>query len=86
MSRETLQHTKFLKQVKQIIMKRLIQLFAKLAEDDPEKFEKVQEVYGTVIKLGGIESSQNREKLAALARFSTNQRNTTSLDQVRCQL
>ncbi|KLO10241.1 heat shock protein Hsp90 [Schizopora paradoxa] len=80
-SRETLQHNKFLKQVKQIIMKRLIQLFAKLAEDDPEKFEKVQEVYGTVIKLGAIESSQNREKLATLARFPTNQRNSTSLDQ-----
>lgn len=64
-------------------MKRLVQLLAKLAEDDPEKFEKVQEVYGGVIKLGAIETAQSREKLAALARFSTNQRNMTSLDDVR---
>ena len=69
-SRETLQHTKFLKQLKQIIMKRLIQLLAKVAEENPEKYEQIQEVYGTVIKLAAIESVPNREKLAALARSS----------------
>lgn len=81
-SRETLQSSKFLRQVRQIILKRIIQLFGKLAEDDPEKFEQLQKVYGTVIKLGAVESPMNRDKLASLARFNTNQRNMTSLDQV----
>lgn len=82
-SRETLQQTRFLKQIKQIIVKRLVQLLTKLSEEDPEKFDKIQEVYGSVIKLGAVESSTNREKLAAIARFSTTQRNASSLDQVR---
>lgn len=82
-SRETLQSSKFLKQIRQIILKRIIQLFSKIAEEDPEKFEKIQSTYGPVIKLGAVESPTNREKLAALARFTTNQRNLTSLDQVR---
>ncbi|KAI5123403.1 hypothetical protein M0805_006109 [Coniferiporia weirii] len=80
-SRETLQNSKFLKQIKQIIVKRLIQLLTRIAVEDPEKFAKVQEVYGSIIKLGAVESSSNREKLTALARFSTTQRNATSLDQ-----
>ncbi|KAH8118404.1 heat shock protein Hsp90 [Phellopilus nigrolimitatus] len=79
-SRETLQQTKFLRQIKQIIVKRLIQLLTKLAKEDPEKFAKIQEVYGSVIKLGAIESAPSRDKLTALARFSTTQRNATSLD------
>ena len=82
MSRETLQQTKFLKQIRQIIVKRLAQLLQKLAEDEPEKFDKVQEIYGTVIKLGAVEDGANREKLAALARFSTTTRNGTSLGDV----
>ena len=82
-SRETLQQTKFLKQIKQIIVKRVIQLLTKLAEDEPEKFSKFQETFGPVVKLGAVEDGPNREKLAALARFHTTQREATSLDQVR---
>ncbi|KIK06721.1 hypothetical protein K443DRAFT_2857 [Laccaria amethystina LaAM-08-1] len=80
-SRETLQSNRFLKQMKQMIIKRMIQLFTKISEEDPEKFEKVQEVYGSVLKLGAVEDSKNQAKLASLTRFSTNQRNKTSLDQ-----
>lgn len=82
-SRETLQQNKFLKQIKKIIVKRLIQLLQRLAEENPSKFEKIQEIYGSVIKLGAIEDASNREKLTALSRFNTNQRNNTSLDDVR---
>ena len=82
-SRETLQSNRFLKQLKQMIIKRMIQLFTKISEEDPEKFEKIQEVYGSIIKLGAVEDSKNQAKLASLTRFSTNQRNKTSLDQVR---
>lgn len=82
-SRESLQQTKFLKQIKQIIVKHIIQLWTKIAEEDPEKFKKIQQTYGPVIKLGAVESVQNRDKLAALARFHTTQRESVSLDEVR---
>lgn len=81
-SRETLQSTRFLRQMKQIIMKRILQLFARIAEEDEEKFKKIVEVYGSVFKLGAVEDVKNREKLTALTRFTTTQRNHTSLDQV----
>jgi len=80
-SRETLQSTKFLKQLKQVILKRLIQLIARLAEEEPEKFNELQKNYGSVLKLGAVEDKKNRDKLAALTRFSTNQRNNTSLNE-----
>ncbi|KAJ7667986.1 Hsp90 protein-domain-containing protein [Mycena polygramma] len=80
-SRETLQSTRFLRQMKQIIMKRILQLFTRIAEDDDEKFKKLSEVYGSVFKLGAVEDVKNRDKLTALTRFTTNQRNHTSLDQ-----
>lgn len=63
-------------------MRRLIQLIQRLAKDDEEKFLEVQKTYGSVLKLGAVESQEFREKLSALARFPTNQRNNTSLDQV----
>ncbi|KAJ7591081.1 Hsp90 protein-domain-containing protein [Mycena floridula] len=80
-SRETLQSSRFLRQLKNIILKRLLQMFARLAEEEPEKFEELQKSYGTAIKLGAVEDQKHREKLASLARFYTNQRNRTSLDQ-----
>ncbi|KAJ8455307.1 hypothetical protein ONZ51_g12522 [Trametes cubensis] len=80
-SRETLQSTQFLKQLKGIILKRLLQLLTRISEEDPEKWEKVQETYGNVFKLGAVEDFKNRDKLATLVRFTTNQRNSTSLDE-----
>lgn len=80
-SRETLQSNQFLRQLKSIILKRLIQLVSKIEEEEPERFEKIQNVYGSVLKLGAVEDTRNREKLTALTRFASNQRNMTSLEQ-----
>jgi heat shock protein beta len=80
-SRETLQSNRFLRQLKGIILKRLIQLISKIEEEEPEKFEKIQNVYGSILKLGAVEDTKNREKLTAHTRFPSNQRNVTSLDQ-----
>lgn len=82
-SRESLQSNRFLKQLRQIIVKRVIQLFTKISEgDDQEKNDKMQQTYGSILKLGAVEDIKNRDKLAGLTRFTTNQRNNTSLDQV----
>lgn len=81
-SRETLQSTKFLKQLRQIILKHILQLLGKIQEENPEKFAQVQKVYANVFKIGAVEDTRNREKLTSLVRFATNQRNSTSLDEV----
>lgn len=62
-SRETLQSNAFLRQLKSIVLKRLLQLFSKIQEEDQEKFEKIQGVYGSILKLGAVEDTKNREKL-----------------------
>ncbi|KAG2118761.1 Hsp90 protein-domain-containing protein [Suillus discolor] len=79
-SRETLQSSSFLKQIKQIILRRLIQLFSKIAEEDQEKYAEITKHYGQVLKLAASEDSKNRQKLAALVRFDTNQRGAVSFD------
>lgn len=81
-SRETLQSTKFLKQLKSIITRHLVQTLTRLQDDKKEKFEEVKKVYNNVFKLGAVEDTKNREKLSALVRFPTNQRNSTSLTEV----
>ncbi|SRR5216684_1481026 len=81
-SRETLQNASFLRQIRQTILKRIIQTFTKLAEDEPDKFIEAQKVYGNVFKLGAVEDSKNKDKLIPLTRFATNQRSVTSLDEV----
>jgi heat shock protein beta len=81
-SRETLQNASFLRQIKQAILRRIIQTFTKMMEEEPEKFLEVNKVYNNVFKLGVIEDSKNGEKLVPLVRFVTNQRNSTSLDEV----
>jgi heat shock protein beta len=80
-SRETLQSTKFLKQIKSIILRRLLQTLKRIADENPEKFEELQKVYSGAFKLGAVEDGKNRDKLVELCRFATNQRNSTSLDQ-----
>ncbi|KAG7096977.1 hypothetical protein E1B28_004373 [Marasmius oreades] len=81
-SRETLQSSRFLKQLKGVLLKRIMGMFSKLTEEeDKEKFEAFHTVFKTVLKLGAVEDVKNRDKLSSLARFHTNFRNLTSLDQ-----
>ncbi|KAI6047199.1 Hsp90 protein-domain-containing protein [Pisolithus marmoratus] len=74
-SREMLQSSAFLKQIRGIIVRRLIQLFTKISEEDSEKFVEISKVYRTVLKLGAAEDEKNRAKIVPLLRFDTNQRN-----------
>ena len=85
-SRETLQSTKFLKQLRSIVLKHLLALLARIREKEPEKWTALHKSYGNVFKLGAVEDTKNRVKLAELCRFATNQRNETSLDEVRLRV
>jgi heat shock protein beta len=81
-SRETLQSSKFIKQMRSIILRHLLILFNKLATEDLDKWALVTKNYGMIFKFGATEDSKNRDRLINLIRFETTQRQDVTLDQV----
>lgn len=67
-SRETLQQSKLLKVIKKKLVRKALDMLKKISTEDYEKFWKE---YGTNIKLGVIEDTSNRTRLAKLLRFQT---------------
>lgn len=69
-SREILQQSRVLSQIKNIIIKKSIELMNEIAEDE-DKFKKFYEHYDKMIKLGVHEDSKNRDKLVELLRYNS---------------
>ncbi|XP_064101181.1 endoplasmin-like isoform X1 [Macrobrachium nipponense] len=65
-SRETLQQHKLLKVIKKKLVRKTLDMIKKM---EPEEYEKFWKEYSTNIKLGAIEDSANRTRLAKLLRF-----------------
>jgi len=72
-SRETLQQSKLLKVIKKKIVRKILDMIKKLSETDFELFWKE---YGTNVKLGVIDDSSNRNRLANLLRFYSSNDNS----------
>jgi len=78
-SREQLQQDKLLKVIKKKLVRKALDMIKKLDEEDYKVF---WNNFGTSIKLGVIEDSQNRNRLAKLMRFmSTNSDELCSLEE-----
>ena len=70
-SRELIQKSDVFAAIRKGVTNRVVQELGKLAEAEPEKFAKVWEHFGSVIKEGLYEDPERRDGLFKIARFTT---------------
>ena len=80
-SREMLQNNPQLAQIRKAVTGRVISELEQLAEKEPDNFNKIWDAFGAVIKEGIYEDFERRDKLLALARFTTTSGERRSLKQ-----
>jgi molecular chaperone HtpG len=71
-SRELLQENEQVKKIRSAVVRRSLDLLGRLAkDDDPAKFHQLWDNFGMVLKEGIVEDQGNRDKIAALLRFTS---------------
>lgn len=69
--RDSLQVTKSLRQIQNIVLKKFLDHLANLTKKQPEKYLTLWKKIGTTLKVGAVEDAKHRDKLAKLLRFSS---------------
>jgi molecular chaperone HtpG len=85
-SREMLQNNPQLAQIRKAVTSRVVGELESLGDKEPENFAKIWDAFGPVIKEGIYEDYERREKLLALARFTTTSGEQRSLKQYIAEL
>ncbi|HKS54424.1 MAG TPA: molecular chaperone HtpG, partial [Steroidobacteraceae bacterium] len=70
-SREMLQQDAAIDSMRTGLARRVLDLLAKVAKDEPDKYAAFWKEFGTVLKEGPAEDHANRERIAKLLRFSS---------------
>jgi molecular chaperone HtpG len=70
-SRELLQENELSGKIRSAVIRRSLDLIAKVAKDDPEKYKTFWTEFGPVIKEGIVEDFANRDRITPLLRFAT---------------
>jgi len=70
-SREILQQNKIIDSIRSGTTKKILDLLARMAKDEPEKYATCWKEFGRVMKEGVIEETDRKEDLAGLFRFSS---------------
>lgn len=69
-SREMLQQNSVIKLIKKTLVKKCIEMFTSMAEDE-EEYKKFYDQYSTSLKIGVYEDQSNKDKLSKLLRYKT---------------
>lgn len=70
-SREILQNSSFVRKLKHILTKKILQTLEKLAKNETKKYQEFWNEFGLVLKEGIAEDLINKEKIANLLRFAS---------------
>jgi molecular chaperone HtpG len=70
-SREILQNNRIIDNIKGGIVKRILDILEKLAQNDKDKYTKFWNAFGQVLKEGIMEDHANKDRIAKLLRFVT---------------
>jgi molecular chaperone HtpG len=70
-SREMLQRDPAIAAIRSALTKRVLDLLARMAEDEPDKYSTFWSQFGATLKEGIAEDAANRDRIASLLRFRT---------------
>ncbi len=70
-SRESIQSTRVMAQLKKLITNRVFDVLNNLAKDKPEEFEKFWKKYNRAIKEGAATDAENHDQLVSLLRYTS---------------
>jgi molecular chaperone HtpG len=70
-SRELLQENELSGKIRSAVVRRSLDLIARMAKDDTDQYQKFWEEFGAVIKEGIVEDFGNRDRIAPLLRFAS---------------